>query len=414
MGAAGSHGDVLPFIALARQLQRRGHEPKLYSDITFEPLARAAGVPFTSSGTNELAHSLLRDPDLIHPARAIPKLSAAFAPYLQPAYEAMVADIVPGNTIVIGSTLAFVARSLAEAQRLPIAVVHLSPAIFRTVHRLPRVSAISPWQGAPRFLKRAFWYLVDALVFDPSMGAVVNRHRVEVGLKPVRRVLDNWIHQADIVIGMFPQWFAEPQPDWPEGLRLTGFPLADLGDTQSLPADVEAFLAEGESPVAFTAGTATAAAHAFYATSAEACRRSGRRGILLTPHADQVTAPLPHGVVRFDHVPFRLLLPRLAAFVHHGGIGTLSQAFRAGVPQLIRPMAHDQFDNSARAQRLGVALELLPKRYSVDAVIEALDRLTRDPVIRERCRELAPRVEGDGISKACDQILEICGAAEPG
>ncbi len=47
------------------------------------------------------------------------------------------------------------------------------------------------------------------------------------------------------------------------------------------------------------------------------------------------------------------LVPRLAALVHHGGIGTTAQAMRAGVPQLITPFAHDQFDNAARVERLG-------------------------------------------------------------
>jgi len=39
--------------------------------------------------------------------------------------------------------------------------------------------------------------------------------------------------------------------------------------------------------------------------------------------------------------------------VHHGGIGTSAQALTAGIPQLVVPFAHDQFDNAARLMRLG-------------------------------------------------------------
>ena len=40
--------------------------------------------------------------------------------------------------------------------------------------------------------------------------------------------------------------------------------------------------------------------------------------------------------------PFRWLVPRSAALVHHGGIGTLSQGLAGGVPQVVMPMGFDQ------------------------------------------------------------------------
>lgn len=82
-----------------------------------------------------------------------------------------------------------------------------------------------------------------------------------------------------------------------------------------------------------------------------------------------------------------------------------------GIPQLIQPMAYDKFDNSARAQHLGVALELLPKHYRVESIITAIDHLTRDRTIRARCSQLAQCVNDDGISKACDHILQALGSA---
>lgn len=130
------------------------------------------------------------------------------------------------------------------------------------------------------------------------------------------------------------------------------------------------------------AGTANVSSQAFFEASVQACQLSGRRGLLLTQEATQLPAMLPPHVAHFGCVPFQALLPRLAALVHHGGIGTTSQALRAGTPQLVRPMGFDQFDNARRAVTLGVARQLLPRRYQPAAVVRALDELTTQPSVR--------------------------------
>jgi UDP:flavonoid glycosyltransferase YjiC (YdhE family) len=397
---------VLPFIALAREFQQRGHDARLYATAVFEPFAREAGLPFKAFGSVEDYESLLRDPDIRHPTRQLRVLARGMEDFGHAAFHAMDVDVLSKDTVIIGSTVAFVTRSLAEIHKIPVVTVHLVPSIMHTVHRLPRHSTWPPWQGAPRLLKRLQWLLADRLLIDPTIGAALNRHRIRLGLPPVRRVFRDWINQANVVVGMFPEWFAPPQPDWPPNLRLTGFPLYDHVQSQPLSPDVEAFLASGEPPIVFTAGTANAGAHKFFAASAEACRRAGKRGILLARHVEQIPAPLPPGVAWFEYVPFSALLPRSVALVHHGGIGTTSQAFRAGVPQLIRPMGFDQYDNSDRAMRLGVALELLPKNYQVNNIIACIDRLIDDPNIRIRCSELARRTGYEGVPKTCDDILD--------
>jgi rhamnosyltransferase subunit B len=66
-------------------------------------------------------------------------------------------------------------------------------------------------------------------------------------------------------------------------------------------------------------------------------------------------AALPNFIRHFEYAPFSQLLPSVACLVHHGGIGTSSQAMAAGVRQVVTPMAHDQPDNAARMEKLGIA-----------------------------------------------------------
>jgi UDP:flavonoid glycosyltransferase YjiC (YdhE family) len=76
-------------------------------------------------------------------------------------------------------------------------------------------------------------------------------------------------------------------------------------------------------------------ARRFFSAAVDACQRLGRRGVLLTPFAEQVPPSLPQTVKHFDYIPFSRILPRSAALVHHGGIGTTAQGLRAGVCQIV-------------------------------------------------------------------------------
>ena len=173
--------------------------------------------------------------------------------------------------------------------------------------------------------------------------------------------------------------------------RLTGFPLYDEGDVAPLSADLQRFLEAGDPPIAFTPGSANWQGRHFLTESAGACRLLGRRGILLTRHREHVPDPLPPGVIHVDFAPFSRLLPRCAAVVHHGGIGSAAQGLAAGVPQLAMPMAHDQLDNATRLKRLGVARWVAQKAFGH----RALQRRSANYSHRPACGEAARRCSQD-------------------
>ena len=148
----------------------------------------------------------------------------------------------------------------------------------------------------------------------------------------------------------------------------------------------------------------------FFAASAGACRMLKRRGILLSRHRDHIPRDLPPGVIHVDYAPFSQLLPRCAALVHHGGIGTTAQALAAGVPQLVMPLAHDQFDTAMRVRRLGVGSSIPVKRYNAPRVARELAELLGSSQVRERCRAVAAKFEGaDPLAETCELIEGLVG-----
>jgi UDP:flavonoid glycosyltransferase YjiC (YdhE family) len=248
-----------------------------------------------------------------------------------------------------------------------------------------------------------------------SWSEPVYELRAELGLPRVRHPIFDGQHSPYRVLALFSPLFAEPQPDWPPQTRVTGFCFYDRRDAPEdapgLDPSVARFLDAGDPPIVFTLGTAAVfAAGDFYRESIAAARALGRRALLLVgDHAhNPLPAPLPEGVAAFDYAPFGELLPRAAAIVHQGGVGTTAQALRSGRPALVVPHAHDQFDNGERARRLGVARWLPRARYNARRAERELRRLLEDPAYATRAAEVGRRLRAEnGVANACDRIEEL-------
>jgi UDP:flavonoid glycosyltransferase YjiC (YdhE family) len=155
--------------------------------------------------------------------------------------------------------------------------------------------------------------------------------------------------------------------------------------------------------------------HDFFAVSAQACQRLGRRGVLLTQYPEQLPPNLPEGVQHFDYLPFGQLLPMAAAIVHHGGFQTAAQALAVGIPQLIRPTSHDQFDNAYRLVKLGVARSLSCKRFTAQNVADTLSELLDSPTVAEQCRRYAAQIRGaNPLEQTCSLVEALVGTEGQG
>ena len=104
--------------------------------------------------------------------------------------------------------------------------------------------------------------------------------------------------------------------------------------------------------------------------------------MLLSSFPENFATPLPTTIHVEPYAPFSQLLPRSAAFVHHGGIGSIAQALAAGTPQIAVPSAFDQADNGARLSRLGVGVSLPPGKFNARRGAEALSRVLGEDCLR--------------------------------
>ncbi|MFM8893506.1 MAG: glycosyltransferase [Planctomycetia bacterium] len=399
----GSSGDVHPFVGLGRVLAARGYRVTVVTAGYFRGLVESAGLGCVAPVADVDFREMIKNPRIwhrLHGPRTI--IDLAVRPLLEPVYESVVASQTPGRTLVCGSSLAFGARVAQEAAGIPLVSVHLSPLIFRSSFEGPRLPALFVHRG-PAWCRRLQWFVIDA-ASDGMILPWLNAFRARHGLTPTRRVFRDWMHSPLRVLGMFPEWFAPPQPDWSAQVRLTGFPLYSEEGVVEPCDEARRFVEQGK-PLVFTPGSGNVFGHGFFRAAAEACERLGRPGLLLTRFPEQLPAELPAGVRHFPFLPFTWLLSRSAALVHHGGIGSTSQALAAGIPQVIMPMGFDQFDNGDRVTRLGVGRMLSRSRFDGRSLAATLAPLLEESSAAVRCAAVAARLAArDGLEVAADDV----------
>ncbi|MBX7210683.1 MAG: glycosyltransferase [Verrucomicrobiaceae bacterium] len=408
----GSAGDVFPFIWLGRQLIARGHRVTMVTASVFEQEARAAGLDFVGLGTREEFQAVQRDARIwkpYHATRMVFDYAGRKTALGRDAIITVAARERPA--LMIGSLLAFGGRLAREQLGIPLVSVHLQPSVIISMYDTPVLFSGTAWLAKlPRWMKRLLFSLPNPA--DRCAGPWITKACAEAGVRAPRSVFRQWWHSPDGVLLLFPEWFAAPQPDWPADRFQHTFPLEDLAAEQPLSPELQHFLASGEKPIVFTPGSANIQAHRFFDSAFKAVTRLGRRAVFVTRDLSQLPTQLPAAIMAAEYAPFSALVRHAAAFVHHGGVGTLAQGLAAGVPQLLMPMAHDQPDNENRLRRLGAGFGIVPGKFTPGRVAAALAKLTTDAAIARAVRDCSERLAGNDDAGAMIRWIEA--RARPG
>ena len=382
----GSAGDVFPFIWLGKILKARGHRITMVSACLFADAVGAAGIDFVSLGTEEEFLKIAED-------RRIWKLGIGTKVVLDYAVgwserylEAV--EKLDGVDLMMAPLTAFGARMAREKLGIPLITVHLQPMVFMSAYDTPLVHPSVAWLGRlPVGLKRFLFSLPNLVdVFALSkIWKICNAH----GISPPKSIWREWWDSPDGVLVLFPEWFAKPQLDWPRNILQWDFPLEDLGTEIEMSRELVTFLGQGEKVVVFTPGSANVQAERFFESAVAAVKRLGVRAVFITRMKLAVPDDMAGRILVQEYVPFGKILQHASVFVHHGGIGTMAQGFRAGVPQLVMAMAHDQPDNGNRLEKMGAGIMLTPKTFTAAKVTKELGRLLREATYRETAMEIS-------------------------
>jgi rhamnosyltransferase subunit B len=408
----GSYGDIHPYMALAMELQARGHHPVIATSELYREKMRSAGFDFVPVRPH-IPPPETQDAELItrvmHPKSGSGVLlNEMLFPFVREGYEDLL-EAVKGADLLLTHPITFAGPLVAQKTGIPWVSSVLAPVSFFSAYD-PPVPPFWQWMRhvqvlGPRFVG-AFFKQVKKVYKNESY----DQFRAELGLPDRGSPVFEGQHSPTLILALFSKLFAQPQPDWPPQTRATGFAFYDGRKEFEMPRELLKFLDAGPPPIVFTLGSSAVwVAHDFFRESIAAANLLGRRAVLLIgDERNRPSAALPPEIFAADYAPYEALLPRACVMVHHGGVGTTSQGLRAGVPTLIVPFAFDQPDNATHAARLGTSRTLPRKKYRATRVAKELHSLLENPDYARNACAVGQQLRAEnGAAIACDLLEQV-------
>jgi len=414
----GSLGDIHPYIAIAIELQARGHAPVIATSDVYREKIEGAGLQSVPVRPN-LPQPGDQAADLIDKIME-PKTGPRFLTeeVIYPAVRDSYADLlraVDGVDLLVTHPAAPAGPLVGRKTGMPWISTVLAPFSFFSAYD-PPVPPFWQWTRklsvlGPRFMK----FSLD-LAKSGHKAKAVAEFREELGLSDFGNPIFDGQHSPALVLALFSHVFAQPQPDWPRQTKVTGFCFYDGRHETPMPAELAQFLDAGLPPLVFTLGSSAVwVARDFFGESIEAAKRLGQRAVLLVGDERNRPSSLPDGMIAIDYAPYQALLPRASVVIHHGGVGTTSQGLLAGVPTLIVPFAFDQSDNADHARRLGTSRTVYRNKYRAARVAKELHELLARPEYKQNAIQVSQQLKQEnGPARAAALIEQLLGdAAKP-
>lgn len=407
----GSRGDVQPLIALGLGLQQAGHTVRLATHANFESLIRKRGLDFALIRMNpqELLQGEAGQATLKTGGNTI-TFMRRYAEMLEPVMEAVLIDsweACQGTDAIIAGSIAFWGWDIAQKLEVPFYLAELYPLTSPT--KAFPIATTPPELGRLSGLYNRFSYFVMWHLFWQLFRKPINQWRQStLNLPPTSswqshlRLMEQ--QEVPFLCGYSSAVIPKPE-DWLGRINITGYWFLESTSEFSPPQALVDFLMAGSPPVYIGFGSmAGREPEVTTEIVLAALKKTGQRGILLTGWSGISNADLPDNLFKVESIPHDWLFPKMSAIVHHGGAGTASAAFRAGVPAVIIPFFGDQPFWAYRAAQLGVSPKPIPrKELTVERLAAAIAMAVNDERMRSRAAALGQKIcSENGVAQAVE------------
>ncbi len=408
--AAGTRGDVQPFVALGTGLAAAGFDVQVLTSDDFESLVTSAGLRFRSIGgsieqtlqSEEWRHTV-EGGNFLKIMRKMNEEMTRRAHDLAVKLPPLLAD----TDLIIAGT-GGVPGTLAVAEKLGTPLVLAF--VFPITPTRDYASPLMPFDSLGGAINRASFQVMQAALWQTGRVGDLTVRR-ELGIAPPPRLrgsVPQLIKRGTPLLYGFSRHVLPPSADWNANIHTSGYWFLDQIGTWTPHEDLTAFLGRGSAPVYIGFGSmSTRNPEESAKLALEALALSGQRGVIASGWGGLHAEDLPDTVFMLRAAPHSWLFPRMSAVVHHGGAGTTAAGLRAGVPTVIIPFMGDQAFWGRRVAHLGVGTAPIPrKRLTAQNLAAAITRTVTDQAMRQRAAALGEKIRAeDGIANAV-QVIE--------
>lgn len=400
---SGSRGDVQPFIALALAMIEKGHDVTIVAPENFKSFVEGFGVQYMPvTGNSE---------QIINSPAALKLLEGGsvfkFFYHLQKATAQSadrsnrdILDACRHFDFLIVSVLPLpIIYSIAEKYHKKCAAVFLSlPPIPTREFPFQAIGTKGhPWINKLSY--RLLWlgYLM--------IRKQIDKFRKEIGLPPAN-VMKACLRSGMLAItALSPQLVTQPG-DWPPNAYITGFfylPPSARQLQKEIPEGLEDWLAKGDKPVYIGFGSIPVPNQAKLYEALQGLL-AHRRVVLGAGWSLLKDLPAHPNLFAAKYIDHEWLMPRCAAVVIHGGIGTVAAALRSGTPIIVVSVLADQPANGVMIEEKRLGCHILFKELSSDRLLRAV-RSVQDLAIIKNCKQVAAAIRTeDGVGRAMELI----------
>lgn len=401
--ALGTSGDINPMVGIGKLMVDRGYFVIFLTSDYFKELIEISGFEFVGVGTKE---EYLRGNQLS--AWKAENVTDNFiyyhAPAFLPAYQ-YIEQLHDKESVVllsIGEQNGAVAA--AVKYNIPFIKFSISPNLIFSAEKPPAPLCWQLPKIMPKFIQRMFVRYVDAKSMKLFYQHPEVKPYVELRKKLGCPVTYDRKTNAKLLVGFFPEWFGMRAKDWPKDIKLVGFPLSDPTN-ENARLVFDSIVEEIGSPIVFTTGTGISETESVFQEGRKICELLNLPGLFVGSSGSKAVLNDSTLCRHIDYIDFEYALPKCRAIVHHGGIGTLSQAVRAGIPQLIRPIKYDQPDNANRIHQMGLGTFVLPDYFKAETVVPILKAMIGTASQNKALAIYSADIKrSNAIEKACDLI----------
>ncbi|ORY28703.1 UDP-Glycosyltransferase/glycogen phosphorylase [Rhizoclosmatium globosum] len=390
----GSRGDVQPFVAIAKELIRRGIPAVILAQRLFQPWIEREGIQFV-----DLPGHLTKDMSESLVAQALTTGNM----------KLLLNDFY--NKERLGKTVHQVLTYLKNDKDVTLvvcgpAVTFLAPMMHYLSDSMPGISMDLTIWSLNSIVQSASSLVVHAPVLkhvrNLDFSEFSNINMVKAVLPP-QRILPHYFACSHNIM---------PRPsDWPADILVGGNVLYEnrFGNNLLSP-ETEAFLDDGDAPVYIGFGSMAAdLCTDFFAFINEVVEHSAQATrFIVKGITGKVGKFWPGTVVTSE--PHNVLFSQCSVIVHHGGAGKTAEAARGGKPVVICTFCTDQPLWAEYIAKTGAGINAGPFCSLTGKQLSALINKAQEPKTTAAAKELGYRMrEERGLENACDWLTSLAG-----